>query len=133
MKRSEGGNEVTTITYTNGNITGVKVKSDDDREGVYVPSIEYTSQAYPNGIENKGCIMLFDTGFGIDMDEMDMAYYAGILGKATKNLPLKKTESYVGETNPDVYVLNWTLNTTGYPTKVSYDDGGEDVNINFAW
>lgn len=133
MKRSEGGNEVTTITYANGNITGVKMESDDKDEGVFTTSIEYTSTTHPNSIENKGCIMLFDITFGIDMDEMDIAYYAGLLGRATKHLPLKKTEQYVGETTSDVYTFDWNLNTKGYPTKLIYEDAEYNESVDFTW
>lgn len=40
--------------------------------------------------------MLFDPTLGIDMDEMEYAYYAGLLGKATKSLPSSNEED--GET-----------------------------------
>ncbi|MBD8388995.1 DUF4595 domain-containing protein [Dysgonomonas sp. BGC7] len=133
MKRSEGDNEVTNITYADGNITGIKMESDDKSEGVYTTSIGYTSDAHPNGIENKGCVMLFDITFGADLDEMEVAYYAGLLGRATKKLPLKKTEQYVGETTSDTYIFDWTLNTKGYPTKVSYMDGEYDESLNLGW
>lgn len=134
MKRSEGDNEVTTITYAGGNITNVKMEGDDKEEGIYTSSITYTSDKYPAGIENKGCIMLFDMTFGIDLDEMDYAYYAGLLGRATKKLPLKMTDGYVGEPEYDsTYIFDWTLNEKGYPTKFSYDDYGYTENLNFNW
>lgn len=133
MKRSEGDNEITTITYTNGNITGVKMESDDKSEPAYSASIEYTSQTHQNGIENKGCIMLFDITIGIDMDEMDVAYYAGLLGRATKRLPLKKVESESGSNDTYTTVFDWTLNTKGYPTKLSFKDGEYNESVNFGW
>lgn len=133
MKRSEGDNEVTTITYTNGNITGIKMESDDKSEGIYTTSIEYTSKTYPNGIENKGCIMFFETTFGVDMDEMDIAYYAGLLGRGTKKLPLKMVEKYSNTTDTDTTVFDWTLNTKGYPTKLSFKKDNTYVHIDFGW
>lgn len=84
MKRSEG-NEVTNLTYQSGNIVKTTVASEEgDYKSEY--SISYSTT------ENKGCIMLFDATLGIDMDEMEYAYYAGLLGKATKNLPSSVTE-----------------------------------------
>lgn len=133
MKRSEGDNEVTTITYANGNIAGVKIESEDKDEPVYSTSIEYTSEAQPNGIENKGCIMFFDITIGIDMDEMDIAYYAGLLGRATKKLPLKKIERESDSNDTYTTVFDWTLNTKGYPTKLSFKDGEYDESVNFGW
>ncbi|MDR1883531.1 MAG: DUF4595 domain-containing protein [Prevotella sp.] len=131
MKREEGNNEVTTVTYANGNITGVEMKSDDTDE-IYTSSITYTSETHTNGIENKGCIMEFDTTLGIDMDEMSYAYYAGLLGRSTKNLPLKRTETY-GETRTYTRIFDWTLNAKGYPTNLRWDDNGYDDNLNFSW
>lgn len=49
--------------------------------------------------------MLFDPTLGIDMDEMEYAYYAGLLGKATKSLPSSNEED--GETE----TFTWTLNS----------------------
>ncbi len=136
MKRSEGDNEITTITYTDGNITGIKMVSDDKNEGTYSASIAYTSEVHSKGIENKGCIMLFDITFGIDMDEMEIAYYAGLLGRATKNLPLTMTQTYTYSDEPsssNTYNFDWTLNAKGYPVKVNFEDEEDMDFIEFAW
>lgn len=136
MKRSEGDNEITTITYTDGNITGVKMVSDDKNEGTYSASIAYTSEAHSKGIGNKGCIMLFDLTFGIDMDEMEIAYYAGLLGRATKNLPLTMTQTYTYSDEPsssNIYNFDWTLNAEDYPVKVNFEDEEGMDFIEFAW
>lgn len=115
MKRSEGGNEETFITYQDGDIVKVKQTSEDEYEDSWEVDILYTSSSVATPIVNKGCIMLFDETFNIDMDEMKYAYYAGLLGKATHHLPVgckddKYTEYY-----------DWKLNTTGYPVSVSID------------
>lgn len=121
MKRSEGGDEVTTITYdAEGDITHVTMQSDDERMDC---DISYTNKETATPIENKGCLMLFDTTFGIDLDEMRYAYYAGLLGKATKHLPLSNSE------DGDEDFFNWTLNANGFPTSLS---AGYET-INFAW
>lgn len=36
--------------------------------------------------------MPFDIELRVDMDEMKCAYYAGLLGKATKHLPVKNKD-----------------------------------------
>ncbi|MCH5175154.1 MAG: DUF4595 domain-containing protein [Prevotellaceae bacterium] len=133
MKRSEGGNEVTNITYQNGNITKVKMRSEEDGEGSDY-TVGYTSASYPTMIENKGCLMLFDETFGIDMDEMWYVYYAGLLGKPTKNLPAFLTETY-SDSPSDTYIetFTWQFNSDGYPTKmVANSDWGWD-DYYFRW
>lgn len=136
MKRSEGGNEVTEITYENGNISKVKMRSEDDGDGGdYV--IGYGSSM----IENKGCIMLFDETFGIDMDEMEYAYFAGLLGKATKNLPASNAYTRF-DPNGDPYKwdkeFTWSLNSDNLPimlTTLTTDEwGAEDPEtFEFKW
>lgn len=129
MKRSEGGNEITVITYENGNITGIKMQSNDVTEGILTTKIDYASQTYPKGIENKGCIMLFDITFGIDMDEMGVAYYAGLLGHPTKNLPLKKQNLTLAK--PQVrhtHSIGLSMRKAIQPNSVQDND-----DIYFAW
>ena len=129
MTRSEGGNEVHEIVYENGNIVSVKeVHTDHDGDNDWV--ISYGSSL----IENKGCIMFFDETFGIDMDEMKYAYFAGLLGKATKNLPIEKVDLMDG----DKSTYTWTLNAEGLPiklTSVDIYDGYEDdpQTMAFKW
>lgn len=121
MKRSEGGNEITTITYTDGNITKTSTISEDAPGASSEYNIYYTSDEIKTPLENKGCLMLFDATFGIDMDEMEFAYYAGLLGKATKNLPIRYTSKSTisGIVFEDTIYFSWTSNANGYPTKLS--------------
>lgn len=129
MKRSEGDNEVHEITYENGNISKVaEIHEDHDGDNDWV--INYGSSM----IENKGCIMLFDETFGIDMDEMKYAYFAGLLGKATQNLPVERYDNLYG----DKGTYTWTLNADGLPVKlVSVDTGNgwteEPQTMEFKW
>ncbi len=129
MKRSEGDNEVHEMTYENSNIVSVKeIHTDHEGDNNWV--ISYGSSL----IENKGCIMLFDETFGIDMDEMKYAYFAGLLGKATKNLPIEKVDLIDG----DKSTYDWTLNADGLPViLVSVDSGNgwvdEPHTMEFKW
>lgn len=121
MKRSEDEEE-TTITWANGNITAVKIVDHGDGDRIDNVTVSYNGQA------NKGCIMLYDYCFGIDMDELGLAYFAGLLGKATKDLPVSYNE------DGDVTKLDWTINANGFPTKVVADYGGyTDEPIEFSW
>ena len=67
-------------------------------------------------IENKGCLMMFDELLDVDMDEMIYAYYGGMLGTATKHLPLRMHAPYAHDSFSD-YDFKWTLNSNGYPIK----------------
>ena len=109
MTRSEGNNEVTAITYENGDITKVRTASDDDDEES-VTKVFYTNSKIDEMIPNKGCIMLFDETFDIDMDEMKWAYYAGLLGKATKHLPL-----LIIDDEGDEVEYRWKFNKDNMP------------------
>lgn len=123
MKRTEGGDDYT-ISYTNGDITKVvQVDEDKDRDEY---TIQYTNNEHKTAVANKGAVMLFDYSFCIDMDEMEIAYFAGLLGKATKNLPMSNT--YNGE----VEAYHWELNANNLPTKFWTGDNTYDV-ITFAW
>lgn len=108
----DGAYSTTIITYTNGDITAVIT---DDVENNY---------GYENNIENKGKIMFFDTIYGIDLDAMQAAYFAGILGNPTKHLPTSS--------NYSTYV--WELNEDSLPTKfTSYYGNAEDNVLTFEW
>lgn len=121
MMRSENDNRETNITYVNGDITAIEETSDIDEH--YSGTVSYGE----NPIENKGCIMLFDTTFGIDMDEMQFAYIAGLLGKATKHLPVLYTDT--SYENGSKYNFAWSLNSNSYPVTATID--GEEYK--FAW
>ena len=121
MLRSEGGNEKTTIKYQDGNIVETATVSADEPEESSSYKVYYTSTNMPSLIENKGCIMLT---FGIDMDEMEYAYYAGLLGKATKNLPVRLVDDEGRITD-----FFWTLNSAGYPISFKVDN----ETYSFAW
>ena len=128
MKCSEGGNETTTITYKEGDIVKTSTVSADEPEESSDYSIDYTSNAVTTPIENKGCLMFYDETLGIDMDEMWFAYYAGLLGKATKHLPLKLT--YKSGSYEDITNFTWTLNANGFPILL---EGASKDNISIVW
>lgn len=125
MLRSEGGHEKTTVTYKDGDIVEVTEVSIDEPDVKKSFKIFYTSPKVPSPIANKGCVMFYDA-LGIDVDEMDYAYYAGMLGKATKNLPVSQVDKDGGKE----YVTTWTINAQGYPTKLLDADQQEYV---FFW
>lgn len=129
MKRSEGGNEVTNITYKNGDITDVRMVYEDENDDVGTDvSISYTNSKVSSPIQNLGGVMLWDHCFYIDMDEMKYAYYAGLLGKSTKHLPVLLTDhDYDNETES----FDWILNSDGLPIEMIWN--GEYTEETFTW
>ena len=114
---SEDGYETTTITYRDGNIVRTSVVSgmsgiEKDRHDIF-----YTSNIVATPILNKGNVMFFDDTYDIDIEELQYAYYAGLLGKATKHLPVRS----IDEKN-EVSTFRWTLDSNGYPTRFSEGD-----------
>ena len=125
MFRSEG-NERTTIEYEAGNIVSTTEKAVNGTRNK-THKVYYTSQSVPSPIVNKGCIMLFDTTLGIDMDEMQYAYFAGLLGKATKHLPARLVGNEGEEES-----FTWHLNASGYPTSMVRSHAPNWTNT-FTW
>lgn len=120
---SEDGYETTTITYRDGNIVRTSVVSgmsgiEKDRHDIF-----YTSNTVATPILNKGNVMFFDDTFDIDIEELQYAYYAGLLGKATKHLPVRS----IDEKN-EVSTFRWTLDSNGYPTSLSEGDDTKRIS-----
>lgn len=134
MKRSEGGNEITTITYQEGDIVHVGIVSEGEAWEAS-RDVKYTSGDVASPMPNKGCVMLFDNTFGVDMDEMKYAYYAGLLGKATKNLPIELIDHGMTVTGYDeVSRFKWTLNQDELPTQLDItEQSGYTRKMIFQW
>lgn len=114
---SYGGESSTgTYTYQEGDI--VSSAKQDDSSG-------YSYTITNSTIENKGCIMLHSTTYCVDVEQYIYAYYAGLLGKATKHLPASVSGS-------ESQSFNWTLNTHGFPTGLSEQNDWFDP-ITFEW
>ena len=106
-----------TLTYKDSNISKIETKTivsqtTTRKKDTY--KIAYTSDTTPAPIVNKGNIMLFNTTFGIDMGAIKYAYYAGLLGKATKNLPVQLINKSSNKNN-----FTWTVNSNGFPTAMT--------------
>lgn len=106
-----------TLTYKDSNISEIETKtivSQTTTRKKDTCKVAYTSDTTPAPIVNKGNIMLFNTTFGIDIGAMKYAYYAGLLGKATKNLPVQLINKSSNKTN-----FTWTVNSNGFPTAMT--------------
>ena len=145
MRRSEGGGEITNITYKDGDViktsTRYTTDSDINSDGVidsndewkYQATIDYVTTGVTVPIKNKGCLMMFDELLDVDMDEMIYAYYGGMLGKATKHLPLAGHYTYDNSGNTTEQNFSWTLNDNGYPTELLIGSEEENERYTFAW
>ena len=106
-----------TLTYKDSNISEIEtttIVSQTTTRKKDTCKVAYTSTATPTPIVNKGNIMLFNTTFGIDIGAMKYAYYAGLLGKATKNLPVQLIDKSGNKNN-----FTWTVNSNGFPTAMT--------------
>ena len=143
MRRSEGSGELTKITYKDGdavktstsymgggdmNGDGVLDGNDEWEDGAI---IDYTTGEIATPIDNKGCLMMFDELLDVDMDEMIYAYYGGMLGKATKHLPLAMRDA--DDTSVELSNYKWTLKSDGYPTQLLIKDEGDEKKYTFTW
>ena len=113
-------------SYENGNIIGVKMTPSDGG------TMRFFYGNTP--IKNVGGLMIVGL-FGIDDDDMQYAYYAGILGKSTSSLPLKKEGYFDGESFIENYT--WTINDKGLPTKLTTEfidsEGSDTEDMYFVW
>jgi len=114
------------LEYQNGNV--VKTTTTATGKPTEVTTITYAT-ASTRRIENKTGVMLFATTLDADLDYLEAAYYAGLLGKPSKNLPLQSEKS------GDKANLKWTLDSNGNPTALnqSFSNSSENFRISFTW
>ena len=126
VESKDGVKTSSTIAYNDGDAVETVTMSEKDGKETDHYRIYYTSKKVTSPIENRGCIMSFDVALGLDLDHLHGAYYAGMLGKATKHLPI-----YNMDKDNDKTTFDWILNDNGFPTKivVKDDEGREESNI----
>ncbi|MDE7125401.1 MAG: DUF4595 domain-containing protein, partial [Muribaculaceae bacterium] len=123
IEGTKDDHKVTKFYYSDGNIIGMTaIDRDGDSESA---SVDYGATP----IANVGAVMLFDEIFDTDVDDIIYIYYAGLLGKATKNLPVSAVQT---EGKQSVTVsFAWTLDAGGYPVMMTPSD--EPYSYTFAW
>lgn len=114
------------LEYQNGNV--VKTTTTAAGKPTEVTTITYAT-ASTKPIENKTGVMLFGATLDADFDNLEVAYYAGLLGKPSKNLPLQSEKS------GDKATFKWTLDGNGNPTTFnhSFSNSSERFQISFTW
>ena len=112
------------LEYQNGNV--VKTTTTAAGKPTEVTTITYAT-ASTRPIENKTGVMLFATTLDADFDNLEAAYYAGLLGKPSKNLPLQSEKSGNKAT------FKWTLDGNGNPTVLNYSFSNLSENFRFPF
>ena len=128
VKTKDGYKTLSTIIYDGGNAVETVTKSEKDGKETGHYKIYYTSKKITLPIANKGCLMAFDGVLGVDLDHLQYAYFAGMLGKATKHLPI-----YNMDKDNDKTTFDWTFNDDGFPTKIVIKSEDERENSNIVW
>ena len=126
VQSKDGVKTSSTIAYNDGDAVETVTMSEKDGKETDHCKVYYTSKKVTSPIENRGCLMSFDVALDLDLDHLQNVYYAGMLGKATKHLPI-----YNMDKDNDKTTFDWTFNDNGFPTKivVKSDDGREESNI----
>ena len=114
------------LEYQNGNV--VKTTTTTVGKPTEVTTITYATASI-RPIENKTGVMLFGATLDADFDNLEAAYYAGLLGKPSKNLPLQSEKSGNKATS------KWTLDSNGNPTALdhSFSNSSERFRTSFTW
>ena len=112
------------LEYQNGNV--VKTTTTTAGEPTEVTTITYATASI-RPIENKTGVMLFAATLDADFDNLEAAYYAGLLGKPSKNLPLQSEKS------GDKATFKWTLDGNGNPTVLNYSFSNLSENFRFPF
>ena len=112
------------LEYQNGNV--VKTTTTTVGKPTEVTTITYATASI-RPIENKTGVMLFATTLDADFDNLEVAYYAGLLGKPSKNLPLQSEKSGNKAT------FKWTLDGNGNPTVLNYSFSNLSENFRFPF
>lgn len=126
--------QLSRVTRTDDNAPDVQLATYVDGDLVKVSGrdivIVYTSSKITNPIENTDKIMFNDDGSGFDLDELSVAYYAGLFGMPTKHLPV----AYSDEDSSSTCV--WEFSVDGKKTASTWQWNGEEEDYEkevFVW
>lgn len=116
--------ETYTFTYTNGTLVSVVNKDGNERETTTLTSV---TSGWPSGLANTAGVETFSL-WGVDLDEMQYFWYAGLLGKAPALLTLSATEGR------DSYTADYETDEDGFVTTARiYENGRPDEIITWQW
>ena len=104
-------------------------------------TLSYTNTENPDGIDNMDGLIFMNHGIGaFDLGGLQWAYYAGMLGKPSRQLPLQMTTSTHNDTSTQEF-YDWQLDAEGYPASVTVSETGmasdriryAGATYNFSW
>ena len=104
------------FTWENGNLIKTVSEWSSTEEGVKEEWGETYTATYGSDL-NVANISFFDEV--ADLEDLEYAYYAGLLGKSTKNLLKTVVNQY--ESYSDTHNYSYTFNDDKYPVKVIID------------
>jgi putative lipoprotein len=128
IQSKDGFKTLYTIIYKDGDAVESITRSEKEGKEKDHYKIYYTSNKVTSPIANKGCIMAFDGGLGVDLEDFQNVYFAGMLGKATKHLPI-----YNINKDNDMTSFEWYFDANGFPIKVVVKDDDDREDSNIVW
>ena len=128
VESKDGVKTSSTIAYNDGDAVETVTMSEKDGKETDHYRIYYTSKKVTLPIENRGCIMSFDVALGLDLEDFQNVYFAGMLGKATKHLPI-----YNINKDNDMTSFEWYFDANGFPIKVVVKDDDDREDSNIVW
>ncbi|MDR0893298.1 MAG: DUF4595 domain-containing protein [Mediterranea sp.] len=128
------GTETVTYQYENGDLVKTVITH---QEGAVtneaVLTYFYTNSEHPTSIDNKGALMPYGILLAMESRMIGLCYYAGLLGKSMKHLPVSASLALPGAPEPIRIPINYVLDKDGYPTKVKTDNETFDYSLGFTW
>ena len=120
----------TTLKYEGGNLVEITKTYKDNENKKETYNVFYTSKNISMPMVNIGCLTFYSLMMKIDIDEMEITYYAGLLGTSTKNLPQR-----IIDKNGDIKgIFEWSLNAQAYPIQCKITKEDEKVEtFNIHW
>lgn len=126
IKEGEKKSKTMKLTWKNSNI----VQSTNWHSGEnYTPTYISYSTPTTDAIENVAGVMEYDNGMGFEVDDFNLLYYAGLLGKGTKHLPQAWSCDGTGKNT-------WTLDSAGRAIKLinEHKDSSSSIETEiFYW
>lgn len=123
------GEEIWNWVYEDGDIVRME-RMDHGKMDAEPWMVYYTSEKYPFPLDNKKNLMMFNKNIPADLDDLSLAYFAGLLGTPTKHLPVRYTEGTMETSSV------WTFNEYGTPISLKvYQGRGHSIVAcySFVW
>lgn len=126
VKRSQDdSNSTITLEYKDVAVISVTSVENDLEDNTTETSV--STFTYNDMLENTCGLMLFDGLYNADLDEMDVAYMAGVLGKPARYLPNSCKDE------EDTVNFQWTFTSDGYVESLIMTCDDEKETANFKW